>query len=170
MPTDAGISTGRAVARFLLASNPLAVREALASIRRSAPVCLLPDEDADAAEVVLAEVLNNCVEHAYAGARGEIEVSLELVRRWLFFEVSDLGRPMPGRCLVVHGDVRSHAGVALPEGGFGWSMIRALAQDFSYRREGGRNRLMFRMRLDQRHGCAEGGFLETLQAYPSALP
>ena len=36
----------------------------------------------------------------------------------------------------------------LPEGGFGWFLIRTLTTDLRYRREAGRNRLSFQMGID----------------------
>ena len=35
----------------------------------------------------------------------------------------------------------------LPEGGFGWFLIRELTHDLTYRRDGSRNHLSFRMVL-----------------------
>jgi serine/threonine-protein kinase RsbW len=37
----------------------------------------------------------------------------------------------------------------LPEGGFGWFLIRTLSRDLDYRREGGRNLLSFRLDTHQ---------------------
>ena len=98
-------------------------------------------------EIVLAEVLNNVVEHAYAAhGRGVVEVEVELTPAALLFRVLDDGRPMP------EGD--APAGAAhdldvvtddLPEGGFGWFLIRELTDDLRYRRIGNRNELTFQI-------------------------
>ena len=40
----------------------------------------------------------------------------------------------------------------LPEGGFGWGMIRDLTDDLSYRRDGARNELRFTVDLDSFDG------------------
>ena len=37
----------------------------------------------------------------------------------------------------------------LPEGGFGWHVIRTLSKDLHYRRENGRNQLSFRLDTTQ---------------------
>lgn len=94
------------------------------------------------AELVLAEVLNNVTEHAYAEAPGEIEVSLERTATGIAVRVADRGEPMPGN--------RLPEGTApdpgdLPEGGFGWHLIRSLARDLTYRRHDGWNLFSFRM-------------------------
>ena len=96
-------------------------------------------------EIVLAEVLNNVVEHAFgAHGPGVVEIEVEVGPEALRFQVRDDGAPMPG------GDVP--AGKAqdldvddgdLPEGGFGWFMIRELTQDLCYRRIANRNELTF---------------------------
>jgi serine/threonine-protein kinase RsbW len=94
------------------------------------------------AELVLAEVLNNVAEHAYAGTAGEIEVSLERTASGIAVRVADRGQPMP--------DNRLPEGLApdprnLPEGGFGWHLIRTLTRDLSYRHYDGWNLFSFRM-------------------------
>lgn len=130
--------------RLVIPGTPLAVREGLRTLF-AAP--MLRGLDADArgtAELVLAEVLNNVVEHAYAGHPGEIEVRLGLMPGSLLCLVRDRGHPMPGARLpggappVLDPD-------DLPEGGFGWHLIRSLSQDLRYRRAGGRNHLRFRV-------------------------
>lgn len=49
-----------------LDSRPLAVRAALAELADCPPLRALPSETRDAAQILLAEVLNNCTEYAYA--------------------------------------------------------------------------------------------------------
>lgn len=140
MPCDRGLSS-----RITLPSAPLAVREALASLVGSPVIRSLPQEDRLNAEILLAEVLNNCVEHAYGDGKGEIEVSLALRRGRLACEIVDRGRPMAGRTLPPRRDLRAGAAPPLAEGGFGWHIIRALARDLAYRNENGVNRLTFRL-------------------------
>jgi serine/threonine-protein kinase RsbW len=95
-------------------------------------------------------VLNNVVEHAYAEhGRGVVEVEVELTSAALLFRVRDDGRPMPegeapageARDLEVGTD-------DLPEGGFGWFLIRELTEGLCYRRIGNRNELTFRIARD----------------------
>jgi serine/threonine-protein kinase RsbW len=99
------------------------------------------------AELLLAEVLNNVVEHAYANGTGDIEVSVGLRGRSLMFRVMDHGAELPGHILPAGtlADFGQHSD--LPEGGFGWHMIRALAKDVEYRLQNGCNQLSFRLDL-----------------------
>lgn len=101
------------------------------------------------AEIVLAEVLNNVVEHAYADhGRGVIEIEIERRRDVLDVHVRDDGRPMP-RGEIPLGrphdlDVPPHA---LPEGGFGWLLVRELTETLEYHRSANRNELHFCLAL-----------------------
>jgi serine/threonine-protein kinase RsbW len=97
---------------------------------------------ATSAELVLAEVLNNVAEHAYAGTGGEIEVSLERTAAGIAVRVADQGHAMPQNRLP---DGAAPDPVMLPEGGFGWHLIRALAHDLTYRRRDGWNLFSFRI-------------------------
>ena len=74
---------------------------------------------------------------------------LQLRRNELLCLISDTGLPMPegqlpAGVLAPLGDFAD-----LPEGGFGWHLIRSLSKDLSYRREGGRNLLSFRLDTQQ---------------------
>ncbi len=117
----------------------------------SAPLGLawLPEPDRGTAEIVLAEVLNNIVEHAQAPKAGDIEVLLSHTTQGLACTVIDRGLRMPGGRLPegVPASLSVPTG-DLPEGGFGWHLIRLLATDLAYRRHGDRNELSFRLRLD----------------------
>lgn len=109
---------------------------------------MTPDE-AGTLELILAEVLNNIVEHSYADSgHGTITLSMVRDRRGLSCSVSDDGVPLPVDCLTRADDDtdRPHP-ESLPEGGFGWFLIRDLAEDLGYRRENGRNLLAFRLPL-----------------------
>ncbi|WP_165905245.1 ATP-binding protein [Rhodovulum euryhalinum] len=130
---------------LVVEATPLGVRNALAEMRaRFAPSSLGPDA-LGMAETVLAEVLNNIVEHAYKrGGEGPIELRLERAGTRLKADVRDYGEPMPGG--VLPGGVLPESDdpdEGPPEGGFGWFLIRALARDLSYVRENGQNRLCF---------------------------
>ena len=137
--------------RIVLSSNPLAVRRALERLTGDLSPLELSDEARGTAELVLAEVLNNVVEHAYAEeAEGVIEVTVLQGPRRLLIIVTDEGRPMPGLALPRARRCRDDAHVEeLPEGGFGWYMIRALTRDLQYRRKGGTNQLSFALDLSQ---------------------
>ena len=126
--------------QFVITSGADAVRQGLNRAMGVPPLSLLSREDRSTAEIVLAEVFNNIVEHAYAGLDGSIRVWLSLDDRGLTCRIEDEGRPMPGGqapagCLPDPED--------LPEGGFGWHLIRSLSTGLSYQRVGSVNRLCF---------------------------
>ena len=130
------------------------MRAALIKVRAAlAGRCVAADE-IDRAEIVLAEVLNNIVEHAYAAAAaGEIALRVDCAPGSLRFEVADDGGPMPGGRLPAalrSAPAALPMGGMLPEGGFGWPMIRALSDVLDYCRAEGRNRLSFTLISQQR--------------------
>lgn len=139
----------------LFQAEPAAVRDALRrAVARFARQ--ITTEDAGTLELALAEVLNNVVEHGYASLEpGPID--LRIIRTGagsLDCRIVDAGVPMPGFTLP-NSDVRPLPTdiKALPEGGWGWSMIRELTTDLVYRRENGRNILMFRLLVSDRPGA-----------------
>lgn len=133
--------------RLFFQSDPLAVRRALESILSGLDHLNLSQDDCSTVELVLAEVMNNIVEHAYAGDRsGIIELRITNDGRGLACMVIDDGLPMPdGNPPMGKEHDLNCPREDLPEGGFGWALIRELAQDLGYEREEGRNRLTFRL-------------------------
>ena len=139
-PGDAPVSIAL---RF--AACPDRIRAALRQVRRHLAARGLSDDRLGTVELALAEALNNIAEHAYAGqgagpvslvARGDGDGLLRVVLR-------DRGRALPGNRLpdgtLPTLDTAPHA---LPEGGFGWFLIRDLADRVDYTRVGGTNRLI----------------------------
>jgi serine/threonine-protein kinase RsbW len=135
-------------------SHPEQVRRALQKVLVS-PLFTNPcqpaleDDLRGTAEIVLAEVLNNIVEHAYADQAGDI--TLRLVRHdgEVHCTVSDTGAPMPGLCLP-EGRFQPLKDLAdLPEGGFGWFLIRSLTEGLAYQRSKGLNSLSFQLPAKQ---------------------
>lgn len=126
-----------------------AVRDGLRALLDTLLLRSLPEDGRGTAEIVLAEALNNIVEHAYAHHDGEIEVSLQLQQNELLCHISDSGLPMPGGKLPDGILAPLGAFEDLPEGGFGWHLIRSLSKDLRYRRDGGRNLLSFRLDTQQ---------------------
>lgn len=126
--------------QFLMGSDPQSVREGLRLALEAAPLADLSAEDRSTAEIVLAEVLNNVVEHAYAQHPGEIRLSLSVAADQLLCVIEDDGAPMPGGAPPAGHLPEAHL---LPEGGFGWHLIRALSTGLDYRRIGTTNRLSF---------------------------
>jgi serine/threonine-protein kinase RsbW len=143
MQSDAGFRE----VQLALQSTPLAVRRALTGLFRPDRLGSLPEDQRGTAELLLAEVLNNVVEHAYANGTGEIKVTVALCGRSLLFRVLDRGVALPGHVLPP-GELGDYGPQGdLPEGGFGWHMIRTLAKDVDYRRQDGCNQLSFRLDL-----------------------
>ena len=106
-------------AQVTIAADPLAVREGLAVLFDTALLRSLAEDDRGTAEIVLAEALNNIVEHAYARHTGEIEITLLLHQNALICRIIDTGLPMPNDALPA-GHLTEFAPTDdLPEGGFG---------------------------------------------------
>ncbi len=143
-PYDPDIST-----QVTIPGDSFAVREGLKALFDTIVLRNLPEDGRGTAEIVLAEALNNIVEHAYANHPGDIEITLHLRPHELICRITDTGLPMPddqlpeGKLAAITPDGE------LPEGGFGWFLIRSLSQDLHYRREGGRNLLSFRLETGQ---------------------
>lgn len=94
-------------------------------------------------QIVLAEAINNIVEHAYAGrAAGQIHMQCRLALDRLFIDLSDTGAALPDGQLPngLPADVTGPRDT-LPEGGFGWFLIHELARTAEYVRKDGCNHL-----------------------------
>jgi serine/threonine-protein kinase RsbW len=127
---------------LVFTADPGAVRAALALLLAAAPVQDLAEDDRSTVELVLAEVLNNVAEHAYAGGSGPVEVGLCATPLGIACRIVDRGLAMPGGKLPA-GDLPTVAPPDFPEGGFGWHLIRSLTADLTYARNAGQNRLSF---------------------------
>ncbi|WP_420328037.1 ATP-binding protein [Mameliella sp.] len=94
-------------------------------------------------ELVVAEVLNNIVEHAYEDrAGGDILLRLVFTPDRLSVESTDFGLPMPSGTPPSGAPADLDVPVEdLPEGGFGWFLIRSLSENLDYRHDGDSNRL-----------------------------
>jgi len=147
-----GIGAARDTIRLTLPADPESVRVALMRIAAELLGAGIDEEDAATAELVLAEVLNNVVEHAFRGfGAGWIEVTIAPEQAELACEVRDNGRTMPGGTLPAgSAPACVKAPEALPEGGFGWFLIHSLARELAYARESGANVLGLRIPLTAR--------------------
>jgi serine/threonine-protein kinase RsbW len=106
---------------------------------------LTPDRTAEI-EVALTEAVNNVVEHAYAEyGTGSIRLLCSLRPGHLDIRICDTGRPLPAERLPpgLAADL-SVAREHLPEGGFGWFLIRAFTTEIRYDRCGNCNHLSLR--------------------------
>jgi serine/threonine-protein kinase RsbW len=124
-------------------STPVAVRQGLITLLACPAVREMDVCARGTAELVLAEVLNNIVEHAYAEKTGSISVRLSLLATGVEVVVTDQGQAFPhgelpqGKLPPIN-DMQNMA-----EGGFGWHLIRSLVRDLTYRREQATNHLTF---------------------------
>lgn len=131
------------VIRMIVPGTADAVRLALQDLMNSPLLAGLSQGLHGTTEIVLAEVMNNIVEHAYAQQQGQITLAVERATQGLRCEITDNGAPMPGLCLPQgHSPILGEI-ADLPEGGFGWFLIRSLTDDLEYCHINGQNRLSF---------------------------
>ena len=130
--------------RIKFRSGPLAVRAALAHILSELEPLGIEQGELGTIEIVLAEALSNIVEHAYPedGPSGPIDIDCRADGDVLHVRIIDSGHPMPGEVVPEGTEANVDADLLdLPEGGFGWFLIRELARNVSYSRNLGHNRL-----------------------------
>ena len=130
------------------------VRKALGDLRRHMEQARICSDLIARVELVLAELLNNIVEHACADVPGGwIVIRTRLARDGLHVTILDNGMPPPFHLLdrglpeqAPHDDLPL---AALPEGGFGWYLIRHLACDLALDSVLACNRLRLRVPLHE---------------------
>jgi len=135
-----------------LQNTAFAVRDALSEIRVALDPLELNTEDHGTVELVLAEALNNIVEHAYASNATDKQIAMHCSYKedGLHVEIIDQGAEMPGGIAPLGAPVTLDVAFEdLPEGGFGWFLIKDLAKDVSYTRQNGENRLNLRLDVGQ---------------------
>ena len=129
-------------------SGELAVREALSRILAALRPLNLDVEEEGTIELVLAEALNNIVEHAYPASvpPGPIAIRCTHQTDGLIVQVKDRGFAMPDGKMPV-GELSSLEVELedMPEGGFGWFLIQHLAKDVTYVRVKEENHLKMRL-------------------------
>ena len=136
--------------QLALPCDAMAVRAALAQVMaRLAPLGLTEDCRGQT-ELVLAEVLNNVVEHAYAAQPGPILLEMRVEGSSLACRVRDEGLPMPDGIPPAGGQALLDVPLdSMPEGGFGWFLIRSLTRNLRYVREVDGNQLTFLLPLER---------------------
>lgn len=143
MPDDLGMQH----INLTLPGNALAVRSALENILEQLKANGFSEENCSVTELVLAEVMNNIVEHAYSvGDPGPILISIFGKGLGLSIEIIDHGEPMPRYSLPKATPTNLECSLEdLPEGGWGWHIIHEIAEDLAYSRIGAENHLSFRL-------------------------
>ena len=129
-------------------SSEVAVRNALHSVRKKLTPLGLDGNEMGTIELVLAEALNNIVQHAYPAerARGPIHILGKHKQDGLHVRIKDKGEMMPGGQPPIGMEPATDVEVDdLPEGGFGWFLIHDLAKDVQYKRVGEENCLDLRL-------------------------
>ena len=129
-----------------LTSSTAQVRKTLDEVQTHLRIAKVDPDLSDTAQIILAEVLNNIVEHAYGSEDGHpITLSICLRPDGLWCETFDEGVPMPNGVPPngVMPDFDLEAPSDLPEGGFGWAMVRELTEEIHYKRNDSVNHLSF---------------------------
>ena len=131
-----------------VASGQMAVREALGQLLDGLKPLALDVEEAGTVELVMAEALNNIVEHAYPDSQADSPISITCAHKTdgLHLTVVDSGRAMPNGQTPVGAAADLDVDFCdMPEGGFGWFLIKDLAKDVTYQRQGNENLLRLRL-------------------------
>ncbi|MAM62484.1 ATP-binding protein [Maritimibacter sp. UBA3975] len=145
-----GPFAGNGGLHLLFPATDMAVRRALSTAVSAAEAMGVGPDASGLVELVLAEVMNNVVEHAFADrGHGIIELEAWRTGQALSVRIRDDGVPMPdGEAPPARHHDLTVVYEDLPEGGFGWGIIRDLTRDLRYRRDGARNELTFSIDLD----------------------
>jgi serine/threonine-protein kinase RsbW len=115
-------------------STSSAVRDALARVAKAVAAVGHKPGTVGNIELALAEVLNNVVEHSFHDqSNGEIQLIVVLLEQEICISIRHSGAPMPGLSLPIGNPVDLAVDRAsLPEGGFGWFLIRSLTTTIGY--------------------------------------
>ena len=136
----------RPVLERVIQSTPGEVRTTMADVKSALDGFGLGADDCGSVEIALAEALNNIVEHAYGQGHGPIEVKITFGGDGLKCYLRDRGVALPNGKLPRGRPMGEFTSLEdLPEGGFGWFLIRQLARDLTYRRIDDENLLSFRI-------------------------
>lgn len=123
----------------------LDVRRAMKALSGELRSAGVPQLQRSYAEIVVAELLNNIVKHAqHRIEHGWFDLQFCWHKHALHFTCRDNGSAMPGGqppTGIFPTLINAHAD--LPEGGWGWALIRALTTDLTYRRSEGINFVSF---------------------------
>ena len=138
--------------RFEFPATAIAAGSCISALAAELAKRGLQGERASDVKIAFAEAINNVVEHAYAGLEPErVQVDCTFRSNRLDVLIVDTGRPLPGlrlpdgRPADIETDLQN-----LPEGGFGWFLIRQLTSTVVYERRNGSNRLRLGFDLDPR--------------------
>lgn len=92
--------------------------------------------------LVLAEALNNVIEHAYGTEKsGDIQIKSTLRAQTMSVQIIDMGKPFDGPPDEVVLNAEKYELSEMPDGGFGWFLIKSLTEDIHFSHDGGKNKL-----------------------------
>jgi serine/threonine-protein kinase RsbW len=123
------------------------IRNALEMITKLLHCAQVPDHACDDVQLVLAEIMTNIARHAYPHLTGWISCTVALLDGrveclvqdgGLAYDPAALGQELPAPSLMA-------------EGGYGWALIHALAQDLRYMRLDAGNQLRFQIIAQPHH-------------------
>lgn len=118
------------------APSLLDVRAAMLALTSQLRLHALDDAMMSSVEIAVTEVLNNIIEHALSGQDKDwFRLSCEIGSHGVDFHISDNGSPMPLYQLpdAPPPDIQAPRDT-LPEGGWGWSLVRTLTTNLAYQR------------------------------------
>lgn len=135
--------------RYTFCSDIAKVHIVLAEILKDLQANAVSADQKSSVEILLAESVNNIIEHAYQFEKSyRIELTYVHNNHALEFRLTDQGRSMPFGELPKPGQPTDFTTLAeLPEGGFGWGLIRDLADEISYDRRDNKNYLSLTVNL-----------------------
>lgn len=126
-----------------LIATPDNVRRTLLDIRGKLVDLGTSQDLRDRVELVMAEILNNIVEHAYINPQdGDIVIRILSGATHFHIEITDHGRPLPGGRIPAPVFPKLQGRIEdLPEGGFGWLIVHTISNVRTYTRTGRQNHL-----------------------------
>jgi len=129
--------------RLQAKGTPETVRVILSDLRARVQALGISEDQCGTIEIAMAEALNNIIEHAYAPeCEGPLRLDVSLGDTQLQIETRDIGHPLPGLDLPVNAFPDASGPLdSLPEGGFGWFLIRELTNKVEYTRKENKNHL-----------------------------
>lgn len=125
------------------------IRKTLQDVSSFLSTCPIPQCRVQELDLVLAEVMTNIARHGYPEKPGIISLRLDQTPYALECRIADQGDSFDPSFL---GCARPDP-CDLPEGGYGWFIIRSLARQIRYERMEGENILLFSVPVDA-GGCA----------------
>lgn len=123
------------------AATELAVRDVLVNVGAFLQDARIEEAQIGQVEIVLAEALNNVVEHAYVHRdEGLIELRIKRAQTTIDITILDTGVPVPVHVFAKREGPQVDVALDdLPEGGFGWMLIQRISTNLSYQRVGDTN-------------------------------